>query len=293
MKQSACAPIDPIVDRQRQRVISQLIPKVMEQLELPGVTSHAAIQSITSNLYDLIEAIRVIETQLEQGEISPDTLRQVIEPLETNQVLGQLDEQLRAVNDSSGRVQRIMQSVYEFSKSSEVRAVYKFARDPKGTHRERIALNHVIEDTLKLMKSYLDLRETSRVQVVKEYDSSLPLIEGNLGSVRQMVLELLSCSIFRVRERDRQQREAARPSPRGIVKICTTQHDSLGVELRIVDNGTAISADQWNQIVDAHTDSQPNLAGCQRVIDLHQGKLSFLNAVKETAIIATLPLQQN
>lgn len=263
-----------IVDRHKQLVLAQILTQITEQLNLPASSTHGTIKSITSHLYDIVQVIHLISKGADL-----ETIRQAVDKIQSEQIVDQLTEQLKSVNDDSGRVQQLVRAIYKFSRESE--------------QLEPINLNRTIEDTLKLLDPCLNRGERlPRIKIIRRYDPQLPAVEGYLSGIRQTLFSLIHFSIVRLQNRDRDRITTSRPVPRSIIQIYTCRSDASEIELRISDNGPTLPIEEQRQLFKLH-EANSLLGMSNHIIQLHQGGLSCSsNAAQGIELVARLPLQR-
>lgn len=153
-------------------------------------------------------------------------------------------------------------------------------------HFQPVNLNTIIENIV-LNLSGLDKRKKARIQT--DLAPDLVDIQGDSTSLRRAITNLVENSIHY--------------SPDGVeVTVQTRIHDTDTIEIKVIDTGAGISAEDLPHIFNRYYRGQESrsqvktgtglgLAIVQRVVDLHHGEISVTSAVGEgTTFLIRLPV---
>jgi len=143
-----------------------------------------------------------------------------------------------------------------------------FARQPSVTEKSRMQINTAVENAIRLAQTSL---KKSGIKVRLELGDNLPLMEGNLQSIEQIVLNL---TINAVQAIDNDQ---------GEVKVVTGLQKKDGwVFISISDNGRGIDPSIHDKLFDPFvTDKQADggtglgLSITHNLVKAHDGEITF------------------
>ncbi len=143
-----------------------------------------------------------------------------------------------------------------------------FARQPSVTEKSRMQINTAVENAIRLAQTSL---KKSGIKVRLELGDNLPLMEGNLQSIEQIVLNL---TINAVQAIDHDQ---------GEVKVVTGLQKKDGwVFISISDNGRGIDPSIHDKLFDPFvTDKQADggtglgLSITHNLVKAHDGEITF------------------
>ena len=124
--------------------------------------------------------------------------------------------------------------------SSVVKNLLDFSRRRKSDDFELLDLGEVIESTLKLVKNQLVL---SGIHLKKEIPKNLPLINGNLDSLKQIFINLLLNAIQAM-------------SKGGVLSVSLRKKDNM-LEAKVSDTGIGMSPEIMGQIFDPFFSTKP------------------------------------
>ncbi len=185
---------------------------------------------------DITERVE-LETQLSQsdklssiGLLAAGVAHEVNTPLAVISSYAQmLSKQLQADSQKSSVLEKITRQT--FRASEIVNNLLNFSRT-SGTEFTEVDVNKVIADTLALLEHQF---KTSKVRVQDELAEHLPLIQGNIGRLQQVFLNLF------LNAKD------AMPNG-GTLRIASSNGE--GVNVVICDTGTGIAQENIQRIYD-------------------------------------------
>ncbi|MFZ5831752.1 MAG: cache domain-containing protein [Planctomycetota bacterium] len=130
--------------------------------------------------------------------------------------------------------------IHETSRAAEiVKSLLDFARE-RPPQKEPLSMNEVVRRTLRLIQNQKLMRQ---IEIREEFAEDLPVIEGDMNQLQQVVLNLSlnACE--------------AMPTG-GRLTITTTPHDG-GVMVRVADTGTGIRREDLNRIFEPFFSTKP------------------------------------
>ena len=163
---------------------------------------------------------------------------------------------LSDMNMAVGRVAKIINDLKNFARQSTI------------SDKKVISINEAVENALRLAQ--ISIRE-SEVKLKYKLEHNLPLMEGNLQSIEQVVLNLIINAIQAV-EHDR-----------GEIKIITgSQNRGEGIFISVSDNGPGIDPSISDRIFDPFFTSKQagdgiglGLAITYNLVRAHGGNITF------------------
>ncbi len=194
-----------------------------------------------------------------------------VAPGEPDSVVGWVASRLvaariaRELEDSTGRISRLVQSVRQYSYLDQAQ-------------RQEVDVHDGLESTLVILGHKVAARE---VEIVREYDRSLPLIEANAPELNQVWTNLIDNAIAAARSR---------------VTIRTSRlGDFLSVEVE--DDGAGVPPEIAERIFDAFFTTKEPGAGtglgldiAHRIVARHRGDLRLKQVDRGACFQVLLPL---
>jgi signal transduction histidine kinase len=167
------------------------------------------------------------------------------------------------------RASKIIDSLSQFSRSTD-------------SFDENCDIHKILDDCFIM----LDISIKDKIDVTKEYTNSKIEIEGNLGKLHQVFLNILNNSIQAIESK-------------GKILVQTKLIDS-SVEIRITDTGYGVSEQNLSKILNPfYTTKQPGegtglgLSITFSIIQNHMGSLEFDSKEDEyTTVIVKLPIKR-
>ncbi|MGI2335880.1 MAG: PAS domain-containing hybrid sensor histidine kinase/response regulator [Dehalogenimonas sp.] len=124
-------------------------------------------------------------------------------------------ENLQIINSGSVRVKEI------------VKRMLTFARQAKPT-KSSVSVNELLDNTIE-MRSYV--LKTANIEVIKDYDSELPLIDADPGQLQQVFLNLIVNAEFAMKK----------AHDKGKLTITSRKFDDTHIAVTIADDGPGMT----------------------------------------------------
>ena len=177
---------------------------------------------------------------------------------------------LNSINVGVVRASKIIDGLNQFNRSTD-------------SFEESCDIHKILDDCLIM----LDISIKDRIELRKNYTSSNVTIDGNLGKLHQVFLNILNNSIQAIENK-------------GEILVETKHVDSL-VEIRITDTGYGVSKQDISKILNPfYTTKQPGegtglgLSITFSIIKDHRGSLEFESEENEyTKVIVKLPKKRD
>jgi two-component system, NtrC family, sensor kinase len=185
--------------------------------------------------------------------------------------VAELQDSLKEVLRQVDRCREITQNLLDFARRKE--PVF-----------QEVNVNKLIEDLSKLVEKEAILH---RIEISREFQQDLPLVQTDAPSLRQVVLNLLTNATHAV-EKD------------GKIRIATKRSQNGSVDIIVEDTGCGIPKDHLAKIFDPFFTTKPEGKGtglglsiCHGIVDKLGGRISVRSEVgKGSTFVVTLPINQ-
>lgn len=173
-----------------------------------------------------------------------------------------------------------------------VKAFSDYARMP-ALNLDTIDLNHIIKEVLDL---YLSSTNDTLYSVT--LDPSNPIIEADIGRLRQLLHNLIKNALEANQENHTQSQPGLKEEKVYITTRCAEEHACRYVELKITDTGPGIADEMFDQLFEPYVTTKPKgsglgLAIVKKIVEEHGGMIFAENAEKGGAsIIIRLPVKK-
>jgi nitrogen fixation/metabolism regulation signal transduction histidine kinase len=253
---------------------------------LPGDEDHAAGFVV---VFDDITALLQAQRDAAWGEVARRLAHEIKNPLTPIQLSAERMRRkyLHALPENEAEVldratHTIVQQVEAMKEM--VNAFSDYARAPD------IDLNKF--DIEKLVHEVVDLyrAQESDIRITLKTASDMPMIEADVGRVRQIMHNLLRNSV-----------EALEGADNGLIEVDVDSmevHDVVVVEIVVADNGPGFKADSLSQVFDPYVTTKPKgtglgLAIVKKLVEEHAGTIEAENRAKGGALIRIqLPINE-
>ena len=185
--------------------------------------------------------------------------------------VAELRDSLKEVLHQVDRCREITQNLLDFARRKE--PVF-----------QEVNVNKLIEDLSKLVEKEAILH---RIEILREFQQDLPLVQTDAPSLRQVVLNLLTNATHAV-QKD------------GKIRIATKRSQNGSVDIIVEDTGCGIPKDHLAKIFDPFFTTKPEGKGtglglsiCHGIVDKLGGRISVRSEVgKGSTFVVTLPINQ-
>ena len=157
-------------------------------------------------------------------------------------------EYLKIITKETERMENILNNVLNFSK-------------PEKFNLEKVNLNELVDQTLEMMESEIDL---TKISIVKLPDPEISLVQANPDLIRQALINIFRNSLWAM--------------PQGGILSVVTKKSGKTVKIEIKDTGFGISSSHRNNVFDAFFTTKPDACGLgltvsAEIIKNHGGKI--------------------
>ena len=185
--------------------------------------------------------------------------------------VAELRDSLKEVLHQVDRCREITQNLLDFARRKE--PVF-----------QEVNVNKLIEDLSKLVEKEAILHQ---IEILREFQQDLPLVQTDAPSLRQVVLNLLTNATHAV-QKD------------GKIRIATKSSQNGSVDIIVEDTGCGIPKDHLVKIFDPFFTTKPEGKGtglglsiCHGIVDKLGGRISVSSEVgKGSTFVVTLPVNQ-
>ncbi len=262
--------------------------------------------ALYANLQHHVEKLQTTQIQLLQsekmsalGKLISGVAHELNNPLTS--VIGfaeLLSSQYHADKKIHERLKRIQQEATRAAKI--VKNLLTFARQYKP-ERKVLSIHEVIEKTLELRAYEF---KTHNIQVVKDFDTSLPAMVGDFHQLQQVMLNLINnaeqamleahgCGILTLKTR------RVMPSDSHVQPDSQADHPLTPfIQISIIDDGPGIPPEHLQQIFDPFFTTKTvgkgtglGLSICYSIIQAHGGRIYATSLGKGTTFFIELPGQ--
>jgi len=183
----------------------------------------------------------------------------------------ELQDSLKEVLHQVDRCREITQNLLDFARRKE--PVY-----------QEVNVNKLIDDLSRLVEKEAVLHH---IEIRRDFQQDLPLVQTDAPSLRQVVLNLLNNATYAIQKE-------------GQIRIATKSSQNGSVDILVADTGCGIPKDHLTKIFDPFFTTKPEGKGtglglsiCHGIVDKLGGRISVSSEVgKGSTFVVTLPINQ-
>lgn len=240
-----------MVHSEKMRSLGQLVAGITHEINNPvnfihGNMTH--LKKYSSALIDIINLYESYESNLNENQ--RQELKDLKEKVELNFIKEDLPMLIQSCHEGTERTKNIILDLKSFSRIDEL-----VIND--------IDLPKEIDTTLNILHNKIK----GKIEVVKEYDDDVPLIEGYGGQLNQVFMNILDNACYAVKE-----------NGKIFIRLHKTEKDVI---IEFEDTGCGMNKEQLNKIFDPFYTTKPVGVGSglgmsisYKVIQNHKGLIS-------------------
>ncbi|MGL4503819.1 MAG: ATP-binding protein [Planktothrix sp.] len=275
-----------LVNNEKMSILGQMLAGIAHEINNPVNFIYgnlAYVQEYTDNLLNIFELY-----QRYYSNPHP-VIKQQVEAVELNFILEDLPKMLESMQVGAERIREIVLSLRSFARQDDSKM--------KATN-----LHEGIDSTLMILQNRLKRKQDHpAIHVVKEYSSSLPLVECYGGEMNQVFMNILANAIDAIEENNQQKNiEELQINP-GRILIKTDIINDHNVTIKISDNAGGMAEEILNNLFEPFFTTKPvgkgtgiGLSICKNIVmEKHQGSLQCISTPGEgTEFIIEIPITQ-
>lgn len=258
-----------LVHSEKMSSLGQLVAGVAHELNNPinfiyGNMEH--LKNYSHDMRDLIAKYISFEENLTEEQKSE--IEEIKEDIDYEYLLEDLDDLLTSCKEGAERTRQIVLDLRNFSRLDEA-------------NLKEVNIHEGIDSTLNILHN----KYKDRVEIIKEYDDSIPPIYCFAGQLNQVFMNLLANASQAVEEK-------------GEVKIITQKDDDYAT-IKISDTGVGIPPENLSKIFDPFFTTKDvgdgtglGLSVTYGIIEKHNGTISVDSKVGEgTTFTVKIPIR--
>lgn len=260
-----------MVHSEKMRSLGQLVAGITHEINNPVNFIHGNMVHLKNYSNALIEIINAYESfEKDLSDETKNDLKKLKEKLELDFIKEDLPMLIKSCNEGTERTKNIILDLKNFSRLDEMVI-------------NNIDLPKEIETTLNILHNKIK----GKIEIIKEYDEPLPLIEGFGGQLNQVFMNILDNACYAVKEK-------------GTIKI-KIQKNENDVIIEFEDSGCGMSKEAAEKIFDPFFTTKPvgegtglGMSISYKVIQQHNGDIKVESEEgKGTKFIIRLPIKMS
>lgn len=258
-----------IIHSEKMRSLGQLVAGITHEINNPINFVHGNLVHLQNYTKALLELINLYETyEVDLDEEKKRKLKEVKEVLELDFISQDLPLLIKSCQEGTERTKNIIIDLKNFSRIDEMVV-------------NSIDLPKEIDTTLNILHSKIK----NRIEVVKEYDSNIPQIEGYGGQLNQVFMNILDNACYAIKGY-------------GTITI-RLQKTENSVIIEFEDTGCGVESSQLSKIFEPFYTTKPvgegtglGMSISYKVIQNHNGTID-VNSIegKGTRFKIQLPIR--
>lgn len=258
-----------MVHSEKMRSLGQLVAGITHEINNPINFIHGNLihlKNYSQALIELIDLYQSFENDL--SEEKQKTLEEMKEKIELNFIQEDLPKLIKSCQDGTERTKNIILDLKNFSRIDEMVI-------------NTINLEKEIETTLNILHNKIK----GRIEIIKDYDENIPLVEGYGGQLNQVFMNILDNACYAIKNKGQIN-----------IKLKFEENDVL---LEFKDTGCGMSEEQKEKIFEPFYTTKPvgegtglGLSISYKVIKNHHGTITVESEIdKGTIFKIRLPIK--
>lgn len=258
-----------MVHSEKMRSLGELVAGITHEINNPINFIHGNMVHLQNYSKALLGIINLYEKcEIDLSEEKKKELKELKEKIELDFLKEDLPMLIKSCQDGTERTKNIILDLKNFSRLDELVV-------------NNIDLVQEIDTTLNILRNKMK----NKVEIVKEYENNIPIIEGYGGQLNQVFMNILDNACYAIKEK-------------GTIYI-RLQKTEKDVIIEFEDTGCGINKEQTAKIFDPFFTTKPvgegtglGMSISYKVIQKHNGTIS-VNSIegKGTAFRIQLPIK--
>ncbi|SKB16073.1 Response regulator receiver sensor signal transduction histidine kinase [Planktothrix sp. PCC 11201] len=275
-----------LVNNEKMSILGQMLAGIAHEINNPVNFIYgnlAYVQEYTDNL------LKIFELYQQYYSNPHPVIQQEVEAVELNFILEDLPKMLESMQVGAERIREIVLSLRNFARQD-------------GSQMRATNLHEGIDSTLMILQNRLKRKQDHpAIHVIKEYSSSLPLVECYGGEMNQVFMNILANAIDAIEENNQQKNiEELQVNP-GHILIKTDIINDHNVVIKISDNAGGMTEEILAHLFEPFFTTKPVGKGTgiglsiskNIVVEKHKGSLQCISTPgKGTEFIIEIPITQ-
>jgi two-component system, NtrC family, sensor kinase len=275
-----------IVQSEKMSSLGQLVAGVAHEINNPVNFIHGNLIHVQDYAHNLLNFVQLYQ------KYYPNPISEIeteAEEIDLEFMQEDLPKLLSSMKIGTERIRGIVLSLRNFSRMDE-------------SEFKAIDIHEGIDSTLLILQHRLKARsERPEIQVSRDYNSTLPLVECYAGQLNQVFMNILANAIDAIDEFNTKRTYQEIKDNPSHIKIRTSVVNLQWVKIEIADNGSGIFESIQKQIFNPFFTTKPAGKGTgmgmaisyQIITEKHGGKLECFSTSGEGAeFIIQIPIQQ-
>lgn len=260
-----------MVHSEKMRSLGQLVAGITHEINNPVNFIYGNMVHLKNYSNALLEIISLYEEfEEELTEEKREQLKQLKEKIELDFIKEDLPMLIKSCHEGTERTKNIILDLKNFSRMDEMVI-------------NNIDLPKEIETTLNILYNKIK----GKIEVIKEYDENVPLIEGYGGQINQVFMNIIDNSCYAIKDK-------------GTIHI-RLQKEGNDVIIEIKDDGCGMNKEQLSKIFEPFFTTKPvgegtglGMSISYKVIQNHNGTITVESEEgKGTKFTIRLPITRN
>lgn len=240
-----------MVHSEKMRSLGQLVAGITHEINNPVNFIYGNMVHLKNYSNALIEIINLYESyENDLSEEKKEQLKQIKEKIELDFIKEDLPMLIKSCHEGTERTKNIISDLKNFSRMDEMVI-------------NNIDLPKEIDTTLNILYNKIK----GKVEIIKEYDENIPLIEGYGGQINQVFMNIIDNSCYAIKDK-------------GTIHI-RLQKEENNVIIEIKDNGCGMTKEQAAKIFEPFYTTKPvgegtglGMSISYKVIQNHNGTIA-------------------
>lgn len=258
-----------MVHSEKMRSLGQLVAGITHEINNPinfihGNLTH--LKNYSKALFDLIELYQSFETNLNDDQ--KKELKKLKNQIELDFIQEDLPMLIKSCQDGTERTKNIILDLKNFSRLDEMVV-------------NNIDLPKEIDTTLNILHNKIK----GRIEIVKEYDENIPVIEGYGGQLNQVFMNILDNACYAIKD--------------GGTIYIRLKSSGKDVIIEFEDTGSGMTEEQMKKIFEPFYTTKPvgegsglGMSISYKVIQNHNGEITVNSELgKGTIFTVQLPMK--